>query len=230
MAVLPAIEYLEISPDDRRKAENRGISLLIATALQAYADSSTSQTQRSDLAQALLADLTSPECLWCEQYRIQALKIIKELSRLSGSSERLATTEPIKNLLHLAGTFIEAQRFTSWNEELDLILRVLNNVLFQHSQSRETFGSIGGVKLSLDLISYHSSAVITFLAARLVFFSTLFEAEVTKDAVEQLHLIDVFVKVRGYLAMWLANCNQTNPICDLSSAPNYFFKARLLPK
>jgi hypothetical protein len=56
---------------------------------------------------------------------------------------------------------------------------------------------MGGVKVSLDLISNHTSPVITFLAARLVFFSTLYEADVTKEAVEQMQLVDVFAKVRA---------------------------------
>jgi hypothetical protein len=77
---------------------------------------------------------------------------------------------------------------------LDLLLRVLNNVLLQHSQSRTTFASpsMGGMKMALDLVETSASAVLIFLSARLVFFSTLFEADVTKEAVESWSLVEIF--------------------------------------
>lgn len=79
--------------------------------------------------------------------------------------------------------------------------------------------------MSLDLIATHSSPTITFLAARLVFFSTLFEAEVTKEAVEEMGLVDVFVKVRG---MWkVRGRNECRALKDLlSSAQMRFCRVR----
>lgn len=79
-------------------------------------------------------------------------------------------------------------------DALDLLLRILNNVLFQHSQARLTFssGELAGVNLALELIQDSSANDIIFLSARLIFFATLYEAEVTKEAVEKLNLVGIF--------------------------------------
>lgn len=50
------------------------------------------------------------------------------------------------------------------------------------------------MQLALDLIEKHSSVNITFLSARLVFFSTLYEAEITKVAVEKMGLVEIFTR------------------------------------
>ncbi|UZJ54561.1 hypothetical protein CBS101457_003881 [Exobasidium rhododendri] len=203
MGALPASEYLEISPEDRRRrprATNRGLVVLAETPLQAYSDSRISNLLRSKLVKAVIDDLVSEDCAWCDQDRVQAIKVIKELSRLSGSSEILATTESIEALIRLTNHESPTQNDSaarSCSEGLDLALRVLNNVLYQHSEGRGKFASVGGMELSLHLIGRDPSAVITFLAARLVFFSTLFEAEITRRAVEELHLVDIFVKLTG---------------------------------
>lgn len=163
--------------------------------------------------------------------RFSALKVVKELSRLPGSSELLASTEVCDSLVTLMSNFlliiytqtlrqivqlargenaiflstfstvdsVKAQSSSTTSttlESLDLLLRVLNNVLLQHDQSRKEFASIemGGMQLALDFIEKNSSANITFLSARLVFFSTLYEAEITKVAVETMGLVEVFTR------------------------------------
>ena len=82
-------------------------------------------------------------------------------------------------------------------ELLDRVLRVLNNVLLQHADSRLDFArsTTGGIKVALELIDCHPSPVITFLSARLLFFSSLYEAEMTKEAVERMQLVEIFARV-----------------------------------
>ena len=74
---------------------------------------------------------------------------------------------------------------------------MLNNVLLQHADSRLDFArsTTGGIKVALELIDCHPSPVITFLSARLLFFSSLYEAEMTKEAVERMQLVEIFARV-----------------------------------
>lgn len=46
--------------------------------------------------------------------------------------------------------------------------------------------------MALELVERSTSATVIFLAARLIFFSTLYEADVTKEAVESWSLVDIF--------------------------------------
>lgn len=69
-AVMAAMDYLSISPADRRQgstSSNRAHVLMSMTPLQVYSYPSMTQPQRSRLARAILGDLVSVECAWSEQ-------------------------------------------------------------------------------------------------------------------------------------------------------------------
>jgi hypothetical protein len=203
-----------VSPIDRRKrtsaGPSRSIKLLNDTPLATY--TSTSSLQRSKLVKAIVEDIASEECSWTEQDRLQALTVVKELSRLIGSSETLGSLLPIlvdllrSRIVPSASSSSPEEGSTShshtqsglFDETIDLLLRILNNVLLQHAATREAFASrpVGGMKLTLDLIQTNLSPVITFLSARLVFFCTVSESEVIREAVEELDLVNIFTKVR----------------------------------
>jgi hypothetical protein len=122
----------------------------------------------------------------------QIMQTVVTLTRNEMLTTETSQTEASQT--HSANTLLSAQR-------LDLLLRVLNNVLLQHSQSRHTFATsdTGGFKLALDLVEKSASATIIFLAARLIFFGTLYEAKVTKEAVESWNMVEIFSRRTGEL-------------------------------
>ncbi|KDN52099.1 hypothetical protein K437DRAFT_40034 [Tilletiaria anomala UBC 951] len=86
----------------------------------------------------------------------------------------------------------------------DIALRCLNNTLFLHEQSRALFANndsdnkddtnvgVGGGAIALELLQLVDGCAgdVPFLAARLIFYCTLFEAPFNKVAVEELGAID----------------------------------------
>lgn len=85
----------------------------------------------------------------------------------------------------------------------DMALRCLNNALFLHEDARLPFSSdeIGGGHVAVALLSHpeNTPADILFLGARLLFFSTLFEAPFNKTAVETLHVVRLEAHCVGVL-------------------------------
>ncbi|SNX88010.1 uncharacterized protein MEPE_06721 [Melanopsichium pennsylvanicum] len=77
----------------------------------------------------------------------------------------------------------------------DMALRCLNNALYLNQDARLPFSSqdIGGGHVAVALLSrpYDTPADILFLAARLLFFSTLFESPFNKIAVTTLNAVNI---------------------------------------
>ncbi|PWN36222.1 uncharacterized protein FA14DRAFT_52984 [Meira miltonrushii] len=154
------------------------------------------------LARAVLADLASEECKWPTSVRVAAWKTMKEFSRIPASSLALSDEAQVQRLIRVLISFrdrLHSANETSTSkddsevEQLDLALRVLNNVLFQQAESRQIFAkSIDGIRCCLDLLENPGTPMIVFLSARLIFYATLSPSNTLREAVQSTQLVEVF--------------------------------------
>ena len=88
-------------------------------------------------------------------------------------------------------------------EQSDMALRCLNNTLFLHEQARALFTSqsVGGGQRVLQILALTATAPpeLPFLAARLVFFCTLFESAWNKVAVEEQQAVETLTAATSAL-------------------------------
>ncbi len=105
----------------------------------------------------------------------------------------------------------------------DMALRCLNNTLLLNEQCRSLFSSeeVGGGRIAIALLQCASSAPsdIVFLSARLIFFSTLFEVNFNKTAVEELGIVPVLTECLSMLLRQLQSLQAKTslPLAETSS-------------
>lgn len=100
----------------------------------------------------------------------------------------------------------------SW-EATDTALRCLNNAIYLHETSRRTFAEddLGGGRKAVRLLKNpgQSPADVIFLACRLLFFCTLYEANFNRVAVEEEDLVEHLQQALQLLTS-AYKANQTN--------------------
>lgn len=158
--------------------------------------------QIKKLAKAVLADLASDESKWTTSVRELSWKTMKEFSRLPSSSLALSEASNVRTLVEILKSFRDHIHQTNDSkkfnheaeyEQLDLALRVLNNVLFQHAEARQIFAqSIDSIQCCLDLLDNPITPMIVFLCARLIFYATLTPTDTLREAVHHTQLVEVF--------------------------------------
>lgn len=81
-------------------------------------------------------------------------------------------------------------------DQLDSIMRVLNNVLYQHPHATDGFASSAeNIQTLIDLIEKPGTPTLVFVCARLLFFATVSPRSIIKEAVENMRLVEVFSSV-----------------------------------
>ncbi|CAO1613181.1 unnamed protein product [Sympodiomycopsis kandeliae] len=94
-------------------------------------------------------------------------------------------------------------------EITDLALRCINNALYLHETSRSSFADdqVGGGRKAIQLLMnpWQTPAEILFLACRLLFFATLFEASFNAVALQEQALSDRLKETLDALSVSLVN-------------------------
>lgn len=173
--------------------------------LDLHSTSTFSERCLKDFIDTLLEDLAGKECEWSCDTRLHALAIIKELSRSASASRVLAARGNVDHLITIvawkyakpsAASESSADLDTKAMEQKDLALRTLSNVMLQHSDARSVLScDFKGINAALQILETCPSPMMTFLAARLIFFATLQESVSLKEAVERANLVPIFVHV-----------------------------------
>lgn len=197
--------YLESSPSTRQSNTSSDIlsdPILALFSITSHQLAVIGNVRIKKLAKAVLADLASNEYKWPTSVRVAAWKTMKEFSRIPASSLALSDEAQLGTLIQTIVSFrdhlstanqITNNKNDSEVEQLDLALRVLNNILFQHAESRQIFAkSIDGIRCCLDLLENPGNPMIVFLSARLVFYATLSPSDALREAVQNTHLVEVF--------------------------------------
>ncbi|MCO5565936.1 hypothetical protein L7F22_019611 [Adiantum nelumboides] len=197
--------YFETPPSTRQSNTSSDIVsdpilALFSITTHQWADIGNVRTKK--LAKAVLADLASNECKWSASVRLAAWKTMKEFSRIPASSLALSDSTQIQSLIQILISFRDhtssanessSSKNHSELEHLDLALRVLNNILFQQAESRQSFAkSIEGIRCCLDLLDNPGTPMIVFLCARLIFYATLSPTDTLREAVQNTQLIETF--------------------------------------
>ncbi|CAD7067584.1 unnamed protein product [Tilletia caries] len=180
----------------------------------------TTSSQQNELAAITLARLSNtsntqhrhPQCT-------PELELLRNLSRVPNT--RLTHPDALITLItyiqhsiqiHTTPTTTTATATTSDNavdQDADMAMRTLNNILMLHPTTRDKFSSnitlttstttVHGAQATAQLLSTiaptaNQYPTLVFLAARLLFFSTLFENPFVVQAVEDEGILESYLK------------------------------------